>query len=1035
MHFADITHSMKRQLSSWPFRVVHSLLCAHRSAGRSADLGSHRGSHYIAARNAHDSRKKKSQVVLAICIAFSSMGWQSVSHAQQSTPASRDSEALALLEAPSFTFSVQSQSADEALTELAKQANTTLLFPFDLAKRVKTNSLNGTYTLNEALEQLLEGTELAVIADDLGVLSIRSRASLVANKPVERKEEEQEDNSNALERIAIVGTRNAPRSAVDSPVPLDIIGAKSLSSQGNADVLSMLSVMVPSLNVNDQPINDASSLVRPANLRGMSSDHTLLLLNGKRRHRSAVITFLGGGLSDGAQGPDISVIPAYALKQVEVLRDGASAQYGSDAIAGVINFVLKDDREGGSFALKSGAYGEGDGALFQFQGNRGFAVGDTGFINVTSEYRQQGGTSRSVQRDDAIALMEQGNGFIQDPAQIWGALDVANDMKLAINAGYSPSSTTALYGFLTAATRKLSGGFYYRNPQTREGVFSRTDTETGARRLIVADLDGIDSGIQCPSITLTDNNVLQNPTYQQIADNSTELGANCFAFNELYPGGFTPSFGGTIEDASLAVGIRKELPYDWAFDVSASLGYSNVDYDISNTVNPSLGPLSPTSFNPGGVSQVERTLNLDFSKLIQTVFDDPVSIGLGIEWRKETYFQKAGDESSYIAGPYAFEPPLGLNEGFSIGSNGFPGYQPQSAGNWSRSNWAMYADIEFFVTEALQFGVASRLEHFSDFGTTFDGKLSTRYKLNDLFALRGSVNTGFKAPTVGQSNVINVTTAYGPNGLEDQATLPPTDLISVQLGATPLTPEESVNFSVGAVMHVSEYFFATVDYFNIRLEDRISTTSAIPLTEDDISALIADGRPDAAKYNAAKYFTNDFDTKTQGVDVVVNYQFAAGEWQNNLLFAYNWTDTQVERVTLYPALVDGALQLTPNLTNARIRMLEDNLPAHRGSITLEQAISSFAFTWRLNYFGSFYEDHLDASAGFDIYGSARLTMDAQFSWQVSEETRFTVGAQNLFNTLPDTNIFKGEVGALYPPTTPGGINGNFFYAGLEFEFE
>ena len=186
----------------------------------------------------------------------------------------------------------------------------------------------------------LEGTELAVIADDLGVLSIRSRASLVAKKPVERKEEEQEDNSNALERIAIVGTRNAPRSAVDSPVPLDIIGAKSLSSQGNADVLSMLSVMVPSLNVNDQPINDASTLVRPANLRGMAADHTLVLVNGKRRHRSAVITFLGGGLSDGAQGPDISVIPASALKQVEVLRDGAAAQYGSDAIAGVINFVL-----------------------------------------------------------------------------------------------------------------------------------------------------------------------------------------------------------------------------------------------------------------------------------------------------------------------------------------------------------------------------------------------------------------------------------------------------------------------------------------------------------------------------------------------------------------------------------------------------------------------------------------------------------------------------------------------------------------------
>jgi len=448
-----------------------------------------------------------------------------------------------------------------------------------------------------------------------------------------------------------------------------------------------------------------------------------------------------------------------------------------------------------------------------------------------------------------------------------------------------------------------------------------------------------------------------------------------------------------------------------------------------------LGPQTPTTFSPGGVSQVERTFNLDFTKLIQTIFEDPISIALGVEWRKETYFQKAGDEASYVAGPYALEPPLGLNQGFSIGSNGFPGYQPQSAGHWSRNNWALYADVELFVTEEWQFGMATRVEHFSDFGSTFDGKVSTRYKLNDLFALRGSVNTGFKAPTVGQSNVINVTTAYGINGLEDQATLPPTDLISLQLGATPLTPEESVNFSLGVVMQASETFFATLDYFNIRLADRISTTSAIPLTEEDITALIAKGRLDAAKYNAAKYFTNDFDTKTQGVDIVVNYSFSHEDWSNSLLLAYNWTDTQVERVTRYPALVNGEIQLLPNLTQARVKMLEDNLPGHRGSLTLEQSKGNWAFTWRLNYYGKFYEDHLDASAGMDIFGSALTTFDAQLSWQVLPHTVLTFGAQNLFDALPEENPFQGEVGALYPPTSPSGINGAFYYAGLEYTFK
>lgn len=954
-------------------------------------------------------------------------------HAQTDSPSQSPDQTEPKLGA--YSFSIPAQNANEALTELAKQANTTLLFPFDLAKKVKTNALEGTFTLNEALAQLLEGTELAVVTDESGAVSIRSRSSLVAKETqTQDTEKKTDEGGNGLEKIAVVGTRNSPRSAVDSPVPLDVIGSETLNSQGNSDVLSMLSVMVPSLNVNDQPINDASSLVRPANLRGMSSDHTLLLLNGKRRHRSAVITFLGGGLSDGAQGPDISVIPAYALKQVEVLRDGAAAQYGSDAIAGVINFVLKDAREGGHVALKVGGYSEGDGELFQVQLNKGFAIGEDGFLNATAEYRQQNGTSRSVQRIDAQNLIDQGNVFIASPSQVWGALDVNEDIKLALNAGADISSKSQFYSFATAARREINGGFYFRNPQTREGVFSRTDPNTGESRLIVADLDGLESGIACPSITLSSNSVLLDPTYQLIADNTTALGANCFAFNEWFPGGFTPKFGGTITDASVAMGVKHELPNGWAMDASATLGYSDIEYTISNTVNPSLGPQTPTSFSPGGVSQVERTLNLDFNKLIQTIFDDPVSIAVGLEWRKETYFQKSGDEASYIAGPFALEPPLGLNQGFSIGSNGFPGYQPQSAGHWSRSNWAVYADLEFYVTEAWQFGVATRVEHFSDFGSTFDGKLSTRYKLNDIFALRGSVNTGFKAPTVGQSNVINVTTAYGVNGLEDQATLPPTDLISLQLGATPLTPEESVNFSLGLVMQASENFFATLDYFNIRLSDRISTTSAIPLTDDDISALIAQGRPDAAKYNAAKYFTNDFDTKTQGVDLVVNYNFALADWSNSLLLAFNWTDTQVERVTLYPAQVGDEIRLLPNLTRARIRMLEDNLPAHRGSITLEQSKGNWAFTWRLNYYGEFYEDHLDASAGMDIYGNALTTFDAQVAWKVLPQTQVTLGAQNLFDSMPNENPFQGEVGALYPPTSPSGINGAFYYAGIEYTF-
>lgn len=931
------------------------------------------------------------------------------------------------LAADKLTFSIPAQTADNALTEFARQANTTLLFPPELAERITTNPLEGEYTVAQALALLLQGTELAMVVDAEGMVSVRSKDAIVDINPSEEDEIESEDNGDyQMERIAVVGTRSAPRSVVESPVPLDIIGSDTLSSQGNSDVLSMLSVMVPSLNVNDQPINDATSLVRPANLRGMASDHTLILLNGKRRHRSAVITFLGGGLSDGAQGPDVSVIPAFALRQVEVLRDGAAAQYGSDAIAGVINFALKNDAEGGSVALKAGQFGEGDGEMLQFQGNIGLPLHGSGFINLTAEYRQQQATSRSVQRDDARDLVQSGNDQVGNPSQVWGTLDVDKDIKVAANLGWDISGSTQGYAFATAAWREITGGFYYRHPHDRVGVF-RHPEESTPPRLLVADLDGVGQGVECPDIFITTDNVLEQPDYLRIADNSTALGRNCFAFNEWFPGGFTPEFGGRIADASLFAGVRHETASGWSLDFSASVGYSNIDYRLNGTVNPSMGPESPLAFSPGDVSQVERTVNIDASRQYHTWLEEPLNVAMGAEWRRETYQQQAGDSASWLTGPYAYDANTDATLGFSVGSNGFPGYQPQSEGHWSRSNWALYADVELFLTPQWQAGLAARFEHFSDFGATFDGKLTTRFAINDILALRGSVSSGFKAPTVGQSNVINVTTAYSANGLEDQATLPPTDLISRQLGATALEPEESVNMSLGLVAHWDESLYVTVDYFDIRLHDRISTTSAIPLTPEDIAVLEQLGREEAANYNSAKFFTNDFDTRTRGVDLVLQYGFKVAAYPHTLIAAYNWTDTQVERVTLYPADVNGEVEMIPNLTQQRIRMLEDNLPAHRATLSLKQELSALTLDWRINYYGKFYEDHLDASAGMDIYGSAMMTFDAEGTWQLSPHLSISLGVQNLFDSLPDENPYKGVVGALYPPTSPSGINGSFYY--------
>ena len=936
-----------------------------------------------------------------------------------------------------YQFDISPQSADKSLILFAQQADTTLLFPIELAELEVTNSLSGYYTIDLALVKLLEGTGLYPVRDKNG-LSVKAIIKVNSTEFQNLPNTGVTDNtfsSIGLEKIAVVGTRSAPRSVIDSPVPLDIIGIAEFSQQGSTDITSMLSTLVPSFNVNDQPINDASSLVRPANLRGMASDHTLILVNGKRRHRSAAITFLGGGLSDGAQGVDISNIPASSLQQIEVLRDGAAAQYGSDAIAGVINFVLNDNNQGGMFEVRVGQFGEGDGELVQIQGNLGFALKEQGFVNVSTEYRQQNATDRSIQRDDALALLASGNDAVNDPVQIWGSPKVDYDLKFLINMGYHLDTSTELYSFSNLAQRKIAGGFYFRNPQTRDGVFEGGPNEDGLPTLLVADLDGIGQGIDCPQVLITDNNILDDNDFLLIADDSTALGQNCFSFNEILPGGFTPQFGGTISDATWVLGVKGQTATQWDYDLSVGLGYSEIDYQISNTVNPSLGPNTPFAFNPGLASQLEKNINVDLFKQFNIDDKYQINFATGLEWRKESYRQKMGDLASYVVGDLAFDPNTGLSQGFGVGSNGFSGYNTQSAGKWSRGNWAAYTDFEVHMSDAFLFGLAARYEDFSDFGSTFDGKISARMILNQALTLRGSLSSGFKAPTVGQSNVVNVTTAFSPDGLEDQATLPPTNAISIQLGATPLRPEESMNKSFGLVGEIDKQLYFTLDYFNIKLHDRISTTSALPLSQQDIQSLVSEGITEAISYGSAKYFTNDFDTTTQGIDLVVNYETYLFNIATRFMLNYNWTDTTVDRVTLYPRInEEGTTYLESNLTPQRIHMIEDNLPANRASLSMIQTLSNLSSNVRLNFYDGFYEDHLDAANGFDIYAGSELTLDVDISYQLNSNINLSIGAKNIFDNRPDNNPFNGEAGSLYPATSPIGINGGFYYVRTVYEF-
>lgn len=824
--------------------------------------------------------------------------------------------------------------------------------------------------------------------------------------------QEAEGASEEVEKIAIVGTRSAPRSIGDSAVPIDVISGDEFKNQGSTDMVSMMQNVVPSFNVNDQPINDASTLVRPANLRGLASDHTLVLVNGKRRHRSAVITFLGGGLSDGAQGPDISTIPATALKQIEVLRDGAAAQYGSDAIAGVVNFVLKNDSEGGIVDVHAGSFFDGDGDAVQMAANIGLPLSQKGFANLTLEYRQSDPTSRSVQRDDAAALIAAGNTNVEDPAQIWGSPEIKDDIKFFANLGLELTDHSEAYLFGNYAEREVDGGFYYRNPHTRGGVNAGPNVDDGAGgttpTLLVGDLDGVGTGIECPIVRITDGNVLDDADYALITAD-TDVGRNCFAFNELAPGGFTPRFGGTIRDTSLVFGTKGELDNDITYDVSFNFGENEVDFAIRNTVNPSLGPNTPREFKPGRYTQTEQTLDIDLTKPFNIGLAEPLFLAGGFQYRHETYESLAGDPASYEIGPLA-------SQGFGIGSNGFPGLSARSQNEASRHNIAFYLDAEAYLTEDFLLTAAIRFEDFSDFGNTSKGKVAARWQATDTIAFRGAFSTGFKAPTIGQTNVRNVTTAFGTDGrLIDRATLPPTDPISVQKGGRELTPEESESISVGMVAEFDNGLFVTVDYYNIEVTDRISTTSGIALTPEDIAALLAQGVSDASSFTEVSFFTNDFDTTTEGVDIVANYSMDMFEGETKFSLAYNWTSTEVD-------------DFSDNISAFRVRMIEDNLPPVRYSLTANHTNGDWRVLGRVNYAGSIFEDHLDSALPIEKVGS-EFTLDFEVGYNFNDSFSLIAGAKNFLDETPDENLlYDTEVaGSRYPTTSPIGINGGYYY--------
>ena len=869
---------------------------------------------------------------------------------------------------------------------------------------------------------------------------------------VESSEATSEQEVVTLEGMVVVGTRAKPRSVLESAVPIDVLPSEDFVKQGGTDLPDLLRNLVPSYNVNAQPIADAATVVRPANLRGLAPDHTLLLVNGKRRHRASVITWLGNGLSDGSQGADLSPIPAIALKRVEVLRDGASAQYGSDAIAGVMNLQLKDSYEGGSFEIKPGIFQAGDGLTYSLAGNIGLGRENL-WTNLSLEYGGMNETDRSVQRGDAAALINIGNTDVADPAQPWGHPIIRNDIKLFANYGASVTDGVKFYGHANYAQKEVEGGFYFRNPNTRGAVFSNDDGAT----LLVGDLRGLTAEMAAwearkgeweaqnpeaveageafsePSPHAADDipitNQVPNPERLQAVENDPNL----FTFQEMFPGGFTPRFGADTQDASLLIGLRGEIAADLGWDLSAFYGRHASDFFIKNTVNASLGPDTPTEFDPGDYIQADTNINLDLTYPLH----DRVFLASGLEYRTETFEIVQGQIESWEIGPLA-------SQGFSSGSNGFPGFSDIAEGRWTRSNFAGYLESQLRPLDFWTVSAAVRGEYFDDFGSTINYKVATNYGITDTFQellsldpivdlrVRGSYSTGFRAPTPGQQNAFNVTTEFGENNtLVNKGTIPSTHAAAGLVGGKALEPEKSKSFTVGTVVS-HNIASLTVDYFNIKVEDRLAPSRDFnrgeDVTEAQILQLVAEGITSAGNLQEFRFFTNEFETSTQGIDVILTAPIFNGA----LSVAYNYTGTEITKHN-------------PDILNeVRIKLLQEGIPRHRGNVTLTQAIGdSLGVLGRVNYYGPWYEN----AVGAQTYSDAFL-VDLEVSYAVIENLGITIGVNNVLNVEPD-NITEAAgpnvpfdikefpariVGRPFGEYSPYGFGGAFWYTKVGYSF-
>ena len=860
------------------------------------------------------------------------------------------------------------------------------------------------------------------------------------------------------EAIVVLGTRRTDRSAGDTASPVDVISAAEIATQPAADLLDVVKNIVPSFYVGQNAITDASTFVRSPSLRGLAGDNILVQLNGKRFNRSALVQVFPGGetaLSIGSQGADISSIPAIAIGSLQILREGATAQYGSDAIGGVINYGLREDAGLELQARYGQYYDNGDGKSYQVAGNAGVKLGDRGFVNLSGEYFDDGQTSRGATRPIAVqfaaanpTLASQLPNF-PGPVQIWGS-SPKNGYKFILNSSYEVTDNSEIYFFGNLAQTKSNQSFNYRSPISAIVPFA------------------VDDGSGTPATRSPRNNAaFRNPVFltRCPANNPTcPVGGfvrdtNVFNFSSLYPAGFTPRFFGVNDEAFGTVGFKGKADSGFTYDASASLSRNSLELSMQTSFNASFGPQSATNFEFGKLIQTEFDANLDFTYPLEVGFDSPLTLSAGAEYRRESYEATEGDLQSYAAGPFAVQdlydetapgsgsfrratdpsrisptnPTGAITNSFSPGASGYGGTSPNSAGKFSQKNFAVYAGAETDVTSAFTLGVAGRYENYNTFGGAFVGKANALVRFSDVFSVRGTVGTGFHAPSPGQNNVEILSTTFTAGNQVQVGTYRITSPISQSFGATSLGPERSTNFGLGFIIKPSSSVSLTVDAYSITVRDRITITRQFSVTQANINA-----EPALAAVGvdgSVQYFNNGFDSKTQGIDVVGTYRSEFFGAKVSTTLAYNYNKSKVTKVN------QNAFG-TDIIDAVRISDIANLAPKHRIVLSSNWQFGDFTLNTRTNYYSSW-------SSQFDYPGQrfgAKFTSDLDVSYTFAEHYTLTLGANNLFNTKPDriaptsaNPIFAATnsnvEGQIYPRNGgPFGFNGGFWYGRIRIKY-